>query len=53
MDFVTGLLPGAYQGYNNFVVVIDQLSRRARCIATNKEVDTQECALLFWKTIIN
>lgn len=53
MDFVTGLPPAGDRSYNCCLVVVDRLSRRARFIATHKEVDAPGCALLFWKHIIS
>lgn len=53
MDFVTGLPPAGDQNYNYFLVVVDPLSRRARFIATHKQLDASGFALMFWKNIIS
>ncbi|MBW0488836.1 hypothetical protein O181_028551 [Austropuccinia psidii MF-1] len=52
MDWVTGLVPGGKENFNNCLVIADRYSEDLRCLPCHKEDKAMDTALLFWNNII-
>ncbi|MBW0554057.1 hypothetical protein O181_093772 [Austropuccinia psidii MF-1] len=53
MDWITGLVPGARENINDFLIIVDRLSKSVRCLPCHKEDTEMDTALLFWNNIIS
>ena len=53
MDFVTGLSAAGDLSYKSFLVVVCRLTRKAKFIPVNKEIDARGVALVGWKHMLN
>ncbi|MBW0486286.1 hypothetical protein O181_026001 [Austropuccinia psidii MF-1] len=47
MDWVTGLVPGEKESFNDFLVIVDRYSPSFRCLPYHKEDTAMDTALLF------
>ncbi|MBW0547659.1 hypothetical protein O181_087374 [Austropuccinia psidii MF-1] len=54
MNWVTGLVPGGKESYNNAcLIIVDRLSKSMKCLSFNKEDTAMDTSLLFWNNIIS
>ncbi|MBW0571445.1 hypothetical protein O181_111160 [Austropuccinia psidii MF-1] len=53
MDWVTGLVQGAKENYNDFLIIANRFRKSMRCLPCHKEDTAIEMALLFWNNIIS
>ncbi|MBW0542571.1 hypothetical protein O181_082286 [Austropuccinia psidii MF-1] len=53
MDWVTGPVPGGKENFNSFLIIVDRISKRVRCLPCHKEDTAMNTALLFWNNIIS
>ncbi|MBW0513633.1 hypothetical protein O181_053348 [Austropuccinia psidii MF-1] len=53
MDLVTGLVPGAKENFNAFMIIVDRFSKILRCLPCHKEDTAMDTALLFWNNVIS
>ncbi|MBW0531628.1 hypothetical protein O181_071343 [Austropuccinia psidii MF-1] len=52
MDWVTALVPGGRENFNDFLFIVDRFSKSVRCLPCHKEDTAMDTALLFWNNII-
>ncbi|MBW0510691.1 hypothetical protein O181_050406 [Austropuccinia psidii MF-1] len=52
MDWVTGLVPGGKENFNDFLVIVDSYSKGLRCLTFHKEHTGMDTDLLFCNSII-
>ncbi|MBW0486056.1 hypothetical protein O181_025771 [Austropuccinia psidii MF-1] len=53
MDWVTGLVPGGKDNFNDCLVIVDRFRKSVRCLLCHKEDTVMDTALLFWNKIIS
>ncbi|MBW0558498.1 hypothetical protein O181_098213 [Austropuccinia psidii MF-1] len=53
MDWVTGLVPGGKENYDDCLIIVDTFSKSMRCLPCHKEDTAMDTALLFWNNIIS
>ncbi|MBW0523117.1 hypothetical protein O181_062832 [Austropuccinia psidii MF-1] len=53
MDWVTGLVLGGNENYNDCLIIVDRFSKSMRCLPCHKEETSMDTALLFWNNIIS
>ncbi|MBW0569545.1 hypothetical protein O181_109260 [Austropuccinia psidii MF-1] len=53
MYWVTGLVPGGKENYNDSLIIVDRFSKSMRCLPCHKEDTAMETALLFWNNIMS
>ncbi|MBW0587332.1 hypothetical protein O181_127047 [Austropuccinia psidii MF-1] len=53
MDWVTGLPPGGYKGYNAFLVIVDRFSRTPIFLPFHKYDTAMDTALLIWNRVVS
>ncbi|MBW0468124.1 hypothetical protein O181_007839 [Austropuccinia psidii MF-1] len=52
IDWVTGLVPGGKEYFNNFLIIADRFRKGVRFLPCHKEDTEMDTALLFWNNII-
>ncbi|MBW0506059.1 hypothetical protein O181_045774 [Austropuccinia psidii MF-1] len=52
MDWVTGLVPGGKENFNDFLIISDKLRKSVGCLPYHKENTAMNTAFLFWNNII-
>ncbi|MBW0532708.1 hypothetical protein O181_072423 [Austropuccinia psidii MF-1] len=53
MDWLTGLVPGGKENYNDCLLIVDRFSKSMRCLPCHKEDKAMDTSLLFWNNIIS
>ncbi|MBW0491311.1 hypothetical protein O181_031026 [Austropuccinia psidii MF-1] len=53
MDWVTGLVPGGKENFNEFLMIVYRFSKSLRCLPYHKEVTAMYMALSFWNNIVS
>ncbi|MBW0484635.1 hypothetical protein O181_024350 [Austropuccinia psidii MF-1] len=53
MDWVTGLVTGGKENFNEFLMIVYRFSKSLRCLPYHKEDTAMYMALLFWNNIIS
>ncbi|MBW0528654.1 hypothetical protein O181_068369 [Austropuccinia psidii MF-1] len=53
IDWVTGLVPGGKENFNECLVMVDRYSKSVRCLPFHKEDTAMDTAFLFWNNIIS
>ncbi|MBW0502363.1 hypothetical protein O181_042078 [Austropuccinia psidii MF-1] len=53
MHWVTGLVPGGKESFNDFLVIVDRYIDGVRCLPLHKEDTAMDTGLLFWNKIIS
>ncbi|MBW0483095.1 hypothetical protein O181_022810 [Austropuccinia psidii MF-1] len=49
--WVTGLVPGGKERFNDFLIIVDRYSKIVTCLLCHKEETAMNTALLFWNNI--
>ncbi|MBW0494596.1 hypothetical protein O181_034311 [Austropuccinia psidii MF-1] len=53
MDWVTGLVPGGKENFNDFLIIVDRFRMSVRFLPCHKEDTEMDTAFLFWNNIIS
>ncbi|MBW0476898.1 hypothetical protein O181_016613 [Austropuccinia psidii MF-1] len=53
MDWVTGLVPGGKETFNDFLIIVDRFRKSVRFLPCHKEDTSMDTALFFWNNIIS